>query len=618
MSQSHSTNTRIAFHILATSDVHGVLRSKGSATEPKGGLARIATLVDEIRMQQPNCLLLDNGDFLQGTTLCDFMAEGALPMVQGHPVIRAMNHLKYDTVGLGNHEFDFGIPFLNNTIEQATFPVIGSNVGCEGQRWREKIILERVFVDDIGQKHLVKIGILSVMPEQVVAWNAGQLRNKLATKDITQTAKKTAKALRQAGAQIVIALVHSGIGCAAVQPKQENAAIPIARSAEIDAMICGHSHQLLPGPSCTPTEDVDYEAGRICGVPAAMPGFNGTYLSQITLWLRPRQGGFHIEADQSSLLPASTAPKASGPVENPAIAAIAQEADAACVDLLNEPVGNLKAPIHSYYSRLPGDRSVALIAQAQLDFAVRNLGKYLPEDRPLLSVASPFKGGGRGGAGNFASAPAGKVTRQDLTTLYPFQNTLTALRINGAELKDWLEMSASNFNRIQPGSQTGLLRDPSFPCYGFDTIFGVTYQINLSQPAKFDVLGKVVSAGQRIENLCWQGEEVTDAQEFTLLTTSYRAGGGGNFPNAQALTQIDTPAQDSRTLLANYIAQGIDPDALPKSPWHFSHMPGTVACTLIGPDVLPFFHDGDRPEIEITPGNFDENGFVTFSVDLGA
>lgn len=618
MPHSASEKSRIALHILATSDVHGALRSGESNTPPTGGLSRIATLVDGIRKTTPNSLLLDNGDFLQGTPICDLVAEGAIPLAGGHPVISAMNQLGYDAVGLGNHEFDYGLSFLHDTLRHAGFPVIGSNVSCPAQPWCNHIILERLLNDGGGGgEHIVKIGVLSVMPEQVIAWNASHLKGQLTTQDITDAARQTAKILRQAGAQIVIGLVHSGIGGVTAEARQENAAIPIAQTAEIDAMICGHTHQVLPDAGRAPTDHVDYANGQICGVPAAMPGFDGAYLAQITLQMELQGDHLNIVAAESKLLPATPHADTDNPGEDLALVRLAREAEAACIDLLNEPVGRLQLPIHSYFSRLPGDPAVALVAQAQLEFAKRNWAEYLPSDVPLISTASPFKGGGRGGPNNFACVPPGHVTRQDLTSLHPFQNTLVALEITGAQLKEWLEMSASNFNQIRPGTQDGQLRDTGFPCYGFDTVFGVTYAIDLAQPAKYNVLGKVVSEGHRIRDLSWQETPVAADQRFILLTTSYRAGGGGNFPEAHALRQIDIPAMDSRKILAGFVAKGIGSADLPKSPWRFTQIPDARACTLIGPGVLPFFAQGHRPEIEITAGSVDEKGFIPFSVNLG-
>lgn len=618
MPQSDLGNKRIALHILATSDVHGALMSGPDGRPPSGGLSRISTQVDRLRKQLPNCLLLDNGDFLQGTPLLDLIAEGALPILDAHPIISAMNLLDYDAAGLGNHEFDFGLTFLESTLKQANFPVVASNVDCSKPCWTKQLILERQLKAGDGTEHPVKIGILSVMPEQVVAWNASRLNGLLTTRDITETATQTAKSLRKEGAQIVIALVHSGIGGISPDARQENAAIPIAASADIDAMILGHTHQVFPDQDREGTDHVDFKRGKICGIPAIMPGFNGACLGHITLQLEFRSGQFDVVDSCSSLHPATPIDGSEDPREDPPLVDLALSATMAGADLLNAPIGHLHSPVHSYFSRLPGDPAVALVAQAQLEFASRNLKTFLPKDTPLISTASPFKGGGRGGPGNFACVPVGPVTRADLTSLHPFQNTLVALQINGAELREWLEMSASNFNRILPKTHGRPLRDTDFPCYGFDTVFGVTYTIDLTQPAKFNVLGKVVSDGHRIFDLKWQGVPVRSDQKFTLLTTSYRAGGGGNYPNAQTLRQIDIPATDSRKVLTEFVAQGVGSSDLPKSPWRFVHIPNAQAVALISPDVLPYFATGHRPEAEITAGPLDENGFVPFSVNLSA
>lgn len=613
MANRNSLKPRAVLRILATSDVHGVLASGEGSGPSTGGLSRIATLVEALREQSDNCLLLDNGDFLQGTPLCDFVAAGDISTADGHPVIRAMNYMRYDAVGLGNHEFDYGLPFLKATLQKATFPVIGTNVSCDSQPWRDQIVLEHPLVDQYEKVHLVKIGLFSVMPEQVVAWN-GHLKDQLATRDITQAAVDSAKALRETGAQVVIAMAHSGIGDASAEVRQENAAIPIAMTADIDAIICGHTHQQLPDAARAKVDCVDFPSGQICGVPAVMPGSNGAFLGEISLELEFDQGRLGITAARSKLHPTAPQNDTYSPKQDPVLVKMFHKHEIDSAALQHEQIGYFDLPIHSYYARLPGDSAVALVAQAQLDYAQRELEAHLPKGIPVLSAASPFKSGGRGGPDNFVSIPKGPVTRFDLNDLHPFQNTLVAKKIAGGLLQEWLEMSVSCFNQIHPGTSDNQLRDMSFPCYGFDTVFGVTYAIDLTQPARYNVLGKQVSSGHRIKELCLRGMPVNQDQTFIMLTTSYRAGGGGNFPNVHACTQLDIPTLDCRALLADFIAGGVTSSCLPPSPWRFSPIPDASAWADIGPGALPYVAQGHLPDIEISAGSINDAGFVPFAV----
>lgn len=613
MAYGNSERPRAVLRILATTDVHGALASGECVGGADGGLSRIATLVNAIREQSENSLLLDNGDFLQGTPLCDFVAAGDIPMENGHPVIRAMNFMRYDAVGLGNHEFDYGLPFLKAALQDANFPVIGTNVACANQPWRNQIILERPLQDQNGLTHRVKIGLFSVMPEQVVSWN-GHLKDQLTTKDITQTAVVAAKALRESGAHIVIALAHSGVGGSSVEPRQENAVIPMAMAADIDALICGHTHQKLPDPTLANTECVDFSRGHICGVPAVMPGFNGAFLGEIALDLEFDERQVNITEARSKLHVATPQVDTDGPKQDPTLVQMMRQHELRSSALRDEVVGYSDLPIHSFYSRLPGDIAVALVAHAQLDYVQRELEAYLPKGIPLLSAASPFKGGGRGGPDNFVSIPKGPVTRLDLNALHPFQNTLVAMRITGGRLRDWLEMSASCFSQICPGTSDNQLRDMSFPCYGFDTVFGVTYAIDLTQPARYDVLGKQISSGQRIKALSLHGAPVHKDQPFIMLTTSYRAGGGGNFPNVDTCPRLDIPTRDCRAILEDYVVRGVTSTSLPASPWRFSPIPGASARADIGPGALPLVAQKNLPEVEITEGTISDAGFVPFAV----
>ncbi len=599
----------IELQILATSDVHGTV-TPNDKPGARGGLSKISTLVRAIRNSGQNCLLLDNGDFLQGSMLCDFAASDAIKKCQ-HPVIQAMNHLAYDAAGLGNHEFDYGVPFLNTALKSASFPVLGTNIRCPQQRWQARSILKRRFTDAAGLPHDLRIGLMSLLPEQVVAWNAAHLKGVADTEDIIACAVKTAKELRRDGADLVICLLHSGISASTPAPRMENAAIPVAKLADIDVLVCGHSHHCLPEAGRGSTTDIDHTNGLICGVPAVMPGYDAAYLGQISLQLKRTGTRYHIHAAQSRLLQAHQT------ANDQALLDKLAPIQSACAERLRTKVGILEAPIHSFYARLPGDTSVALMAEAQLDYARHHLSAHLPNDLPLLSSATPYRGGGRGEPGNYAVIQAGPVTQEDLSQLQPFKNTLVALHISGNQLTEWLEMCACCFNLVPPNSSGTLLNDPEFPCYGFDTVFGVRYDINLSQPARYNVLGEQISDTSRVENLTHHSRPISPGQKFIFLTNSYRAGGGGYFPAATDLPRYDLPFVDCRDILAYQLTKGVQVDKLPPSPWRFATVPKATATALIGPGVAPLFDHGRRPDLKLSLGPPDAQGFLQCTVSIG-
>lgn len=608
MNRFEQNPARATLQILATSDVHGVISPKDSGSAPVG-LSNLATLIRDARRDHPNCLLFDNGDFLQGTAICDHAAENQHDGTP-HPVIKAMNLLDYDAVGLGNHEFDYGLPFLIKSLSEASFPVVATNMRCLGQNWVPSIMLQRQIRDQAGAHHDLKIGVISLLPEQVVEWNARHLSQKATTVDIVGTAVSASKVLRNQGANLIICLLHSGLGADKRRPKMENAAIPVAQLADIDALICGHTHRQLPDPKQLSTPAVNFQTGHIHAIPTVMPGFNGSFLGKIKLELLVRDGTFTVVKSRTQLLSSSNA--------EPDTEMQQQVAPymADCMANLRTPIGHIQSPIHSYFSRLPGDPAVTLTAQAQLHYAQRHLIDRLPQDVPILSAASPFKAGGRGGPKNFVHIPCGPFTKADLTSLHPFQNTLTALQMTGHQLRNWLEMSASNFNQICVGDASLNLRNPEFPCYGFDTVFGVTYEIDVTQSAKYNVLGDQISDGQRIQNLLWRGMPVSDTQPFVFLTNSYRAGGGGFFPGATELDPHPIPMVDCRAMIEGYVKDCDTDVAHFESPWCFKKVAGLSASTQIGPGILELIGDSVTLPAGLELGELNAAGFLDAHLDL--
>ncbi|MDO6727551.1 bifunctional 2',3'-cyclic-nucleotide 2'-phosphodiesterase/3'-nucleotidase [Cognatishimia sp. 1_MG-2023] len=618
--QPQDRQTQISLTILATSDVHGSLSSYDALADthqPSGGLTRISSYVSDMRKTAANCLLLDNGDFLQGAAICDLAAMGDLDQFAKHPVLKAMNHLKYDAVGLGNHELDYGLTYLRKCLAQAEFPVVSSNLGCVRQPWKSELILERKVCDQNGKEHTLKIGILSVMPQQVVEWNRIHLRNEIAALNPVAAAKTRAAHLKSMGADLIIALAHTGIGAIDPPVDAENVAIPIAKIQHIDAVICGHTHQIFPTPTHTTQSVIDSKNGRIHGKPAVMAGFNASYLGKIDLELQNLKDQWQVTQSTTEVI--AMVPKEAqrdGTAQDIELLEKLAPYQSATRRKLQRKIGTVNQPIHSYFARLPGDPSCALTALAKFQFAQSDANQHTLPDLPILAASSPFRSGGKAGPTYFTDVKSGPVTSGDLYELHPFQNTISALQINGRQLKDWLEMSASSFRQVRPRTRRQTLKDPSFPCYGFDTVYGVTYQIDLFEPAKYDVLGRIKHGGpgKRIRKLQWQGQDVAPDQEFILLTNSYRAGGGGNFPHAADAKRVDITPQDLRELVADTIANGFDPDDLPTAPWQFTPLRDASAIFLTGPGARQVVNEADH--LPLTEVGMNDDGFLEYRLDL--
>ena len=190
------------------------------------GLARTAARVAEIRSEATNSLLLDNGDFLQGNPMGDYIAyERGMSEGQEHPIVTAMNEVGVEGGTLGNHEFNYGLEFLENTLAGTGFPVVCANVDrVDGEPLVERwTVLERELTDGAGETHPIRIGVIGFVPPQIMQWDRAHLEDRVTARDIVEAAEEHVPALRAEGVDLVIALCHSGIGAAQHEPGMENA-----------------------------------------------------------------------------------------------------------------------------------------------------------------------------------------------------------------------------------------------------------------------------------------------------------------------------------------------------------------------------------------------------------
>ena len=592
------------------------------------GLARTASLINGIRDEAANSVLLDNGDFLQGNPMGDYIAyERGMSEGDAHPMITAMNALGFEGSVLGNHEFNYGLPFLLNSVAGADFPVVCANVAREtGASAREDTtlvppysILERMITDGAGEKHPIKIGIIGFVPPQIMTWDRRHLEGNVTTRDIVEAAKAWVPQLREEGADIVIALCHSGIGEADHVEGQENAAIPLAAVEGIDAVLTGHSHRVFPGPDYADTPGVDAEAGSIMGKPAVMAGYWGSHMGLIDLLLERDGAGWTIASFTSEARPIYKRGEdrsITALVDSDAniLSSVQAEHDAT-LDYVRRAVGETDAPLHSYFALVADDPSVQIVSNAQTWYIEQMMKGTENEGLPILSAAAPFKAGGRGGPEYYTEVAPGPIAIKNVADLYLYPNTVRAVRIKGALVREWLERSAGMFNQITPGEPDQVLLNPDFPSYNFDVIDGVEYQIDLSQPARYDNKGAVVApTAQRIVNLTFNGAPIDPDQDFIVATNNYRAGGGGYFPGANPSTVVFEGPDTNRDVIVRYIVDKGTVSPAADANWRFAPMDGTTVLFDTGPGAAGYVDSVAGMDIE--PAGDGPDGFARYRITL--
>lgn len=625
--QSADTQVRL----LATSDIHGYVLGYDYYAQQAVtgyGLAHTANLIEGARREADNVLLIDSGDLIQGSALGDWAAkQGAEYFADTvHPVIAALNALEYDAAVPGNHEFDFGLDFFHATLSGAEFPYVTANIFTrqpDAERWSSPlldpyVILPRTVIDIEGEEHSLNVGIIGFTPPQIMEWNRHYLEGEVVVEDMVAAARHYIPQMREAGADIVIAVPHAGLTQFESYPQfAEQATSELARVNGIDAILFGHQHRLFPGdPSYDDIPGVDNERGRIRGIPAVQPGQWGAHLGVIDLTLRKIGDEWRVTGSRTSLRSLTAVPLVT---EHPDVVAAVGDAHTQTLEMLNEPLLPIASALRNYFAQVRPELTVQLINEAQLSHgkALQELG-LVDDDVPLLSAASPFRNGATGPQ-DYTSIPVGELTLGNLADIYVYPNTLQVVRINGAQLRDWLEMSARIYQQIemQPAEDEWLLRG-DVASFNFDVIRGVTYEIQPHHPARFDSSGQLISPrNHRIYNLRYDGRLISAADEFLVVTNNYRASGGGNFPHLDGSQVVYDGAQKVRDILVEHLIKlgeqypnGYRPEF--EEHWHLALPRG--ARVLLRSSASPAALDEARRQRDVEFLRLDNEGYGIYRI----
>lgn len=615
---------QVSLRLIATSDLHACLLPYDYCTNrPVSGrcLSDISGQIAMARAQVPNSLLFDNGDFLQGTPLADYVAA-APRRRRAHPVITAFNTLGYDAVTLGNHEFNYGLPFLQTALSQARFPVVSANIttklGKSPLRDQTFVppfaILTRSVIDHDGRRHKLRVGVIGFAPPQIEVWDRDHLHGKIRMRDIIASAKAWLPRLRTRGADVIVALAHSGIGPLDPEDGMENAATALAALPEIDAVIAGHCHLAFPGPEIPGRPGVDPVRGLLAGKPAVMPGHSGSHVGVIDLRLTRAKHGKRRWLVTMAEARLGVRPTATLPVLPPLRQAIEQDHRAALA-WSRRIVGQSCVNLGTYFATTAPNAAIELIAAAKADYARTALAGTQWADLPLLAAAAPFRAGGRGGTTNFTDIPAGPVRMRNLSDLYIFPNTLVTLALTGAHVTDWLEQSAALFRQITPGETDAPLHDTAVPSFTFDVIPGLTYAVDLSQPARFNPEGRLINPqANRIIGLSLGGRLLDPEERLLLVTNNHRASRATSDQAASAPKVVLADGTRSQTALADYVRRKGGVGAPPQRNWHFLPMPGTTLRIATGIGAKAYLPDiaAYRPQLI----DHDPDGFLHYRLHL--
>lgn len=484
--------------ILGTSDLHGHFMPWDYSADKlnlSGSLSQIATKVKTIRQEQPNVILVDAGDTIQGNFVETFKDEAIDPMMLG------FNEMKYDVWVLGNHEFDFGLKVLNRSLTQFKGRSLAGNI----QRPDGNPFLPGYTIIERGG---IKIGVIGMDTPMTQVFAEGT--NRLEGMTFTNPTLEVQKIIKQIDPQVdaIVLVAHMGLE----NDINNTGVTDIANgNPELDAIVAGHMHTLI-------------DKAVVNGVIITEPDKYGRALSRIDLQFEEQNGKFTLINKDSLTYK---------------IKDITSDSK---MESLYEP----------YHKRLRemANREIAQLSGVNLvpENEIRGIPQVHVQDTgisALFQEASFFYAPKANVIAlqidnDNAKLDVGSIKAKDIAYNYQYAGgEITVYQMTGKELKQYMEWSAGYFNSVKPGDVTYSFNpERRASKYSTNDFFaGVTYTIDLTQPA-----------GERITDLKFaDGTPVKDNSEIRLGMNSYRMGHltkkGGVLEGQQFPVLFDTEAE---------------------------------------------------------------------------
>ncbi|TDN49436.1 2',3'-cyclic-nucleotide 2'-phosphodiesterase/3'-nucleotidase [Buttiauxella sp. JUb87] len=620
----------VDLRILETSDLHSNMMDfdyyKDTPTE-KFGLVRTASLINAARSETLNSVLVDNGDLIQGSPLGDYMAANGLKKGDIHPVYKALNTLDYAVGNLGNHEFNYGLDYLQMALSGAKFPYVNANIidaKTNKPLFTPYVIKETVVKDKDGKEQTLRIGYIGFVPPQIMTWDKTNLEGKVTVKDITETARQYVPEMRKNGADLVVVIAHSGLSSDPYHVMAENSVYYLSEVPGVDTILFGHAHAVFPGKDFANIKGVDLDKGTLNGIPAVMPGMWGDHLGVVDLVLNNDSGSWKVTSSKAEARPIydSVAKKALVPEDAKLVEVMKHDHDATR-EFVSKPIGKSSDNMYSYLALVQDDPTVQVVNNAQLAY----VEKYIQGDPdlanlPVLSAAAPFKVGGRkNDPASFVEVEKGQLTFRNAADLYLYPNTLVVVKATGKEVKEWLECSAGQFNQIDVNSSKpqSLINWDGFRTYNFDVIDGVDYQIDVSQPARYDGECQMVNPkAERIRGLTFKGKPIDPNATFLVATNNYRAYGGKFAGTGDSHIAFASP-DENRSVLANWITASKEIHPAADNNWRLAPIHSNQKLDIrfeTSPSEKATTFIKDKGQYPMKNVGNDEIGFAIYQLDL--
>ena len=553
--------------VLGTTDLHGNVynwdyfrnREYDDAKANDIGVAKAASLISMVRAERgaDRCITLDAGDTIQGTPLAYYYAK-IDPITEGstHPMAAAMNAIGYDAAALGNHEYNYGLDTLRAFEDQCDHPLLSANSvdWDSGEPVFPPYVLKTIDLPSGS----VTVGILGLVTPGVAIWDKANVEGKVRFPGIVEQARVMVPRMKAAGADVVVVSCHSGSTTSSsygdALPYPENASRLLAEQVpDIDAVLVGHAHVEVPELKIT---------NSVTGRPVLLsePLYWGMRVTVMDLDLVRAGRGWRVKSSSATLLNANTV------TEDATVAALVRPAHEKVLAYVNGVIGTCTEAMSASTSRYQDTAAMDFINLVQAETVKEALAGTPQASIPVLSIAAPFN--------KDAAIPAGAVTVRDVAGLYIYDNTLLGIQFTGAQVKDYLEKSATYFkqvvgtgpfaaadvtNAVTPTAPNGT------PDYNYDIMGGLdarlTYDIDISK-----------AAGSRISNLQYGGVDVGAGDPFVIAINNYRQSGGGGFPHVTTAPVLYNRTVEIRQLLIDWVTanKSIDPSSFATVDWRLT------------------------------------------------
>jgi len=482
-----ATSDKLEIKILATSDMHNTFYPYDYARDSDyltGGLGRVASVIKKERTT--NTILIDNGDTIQGIASLLNMDDDVGPMIKG------MNALGYDVWSSGNHEFNYGVPFLEKTIASFNGQFLLANVYDKANE-RLRGAKNYTIVERSG----VKIAVIGVVTPNITRWDKANLAEYRITDPKDEVEAAVAEIQAKNAVDLIVVSFHASVG--GEYEGLTDAAVTIARDVpHIDAVIAGHEHSVVG----------ELIQGKNNPVPIVEPGRFGDYVSEIKLNVQ-FDGERYRVADYDNDIVYRNIKTANYDNDHDMMELLAPF-HVRALDDARTVIGELrdgplvpKADIEGItQAQIEDTPLLDLILKVQLQ-AVEAQG-VIPQGARHVSGAALFSAN--------ANVAKGPITKAGSSSIYRFDNTLMTVKTTGVGLKRYMEWSASYYNKFVPGDLT-ISFDPAIRIYNYDMFAGVHYTVNVSKPV-----------GERIEGLQYgDGTIVNDTDVVYVTVNNYRA-----------------------------------------------------------------------------------------------